>query len=438
MVLLAYTIFTTTLVLQRKEASRGARAGPGDAHAAGDPAAAPGRPALFALIVAVPRGPAVLRPHPARGPRLAQRALSAGLAGRRDGAHPAGTLPFAQRTAATAGERRRSTATIAAAARGAPDLDRTETNVDARAAPSRPARSRRVASRRPSTSPTGTRRAGRRETARRRYERAVASSSASGRRSLVIGVVARGRRVGAFVFTSAAAAAYACTTIDTVQPAASGELGQVQPRHGQPPRRPRGDKVTYPVCPPASGQAHQPAAATARSRPRSTGPTTRPCPTAGCTTSSTAASCSSTRATRAPATTRRSQQLQALLRRASPRAPSAACRRGRSARSSRGSSRCRPSTRPSSGTACCTWTSSTSPQIYDFFTAVRRAGRQRRQLARRRRSRSAPPPSPSASAGESPSARRPARRPPRARRQRRAPRQRRARPPSRQPSPSAS
>jgi len=36
--------------------------------------------------------------------------------------------------------------------------------------------------------------------------------------------------VSAFVLTSAASPTYACTTIDTVQPAASGELGQVQPK----------------------------------------------------------------------------------------------------------------------------------------------------------------------------------------------------------------
>ena len=54
MVLLAYTIFTTTLVLQRKEASRAPRARPVDAHAAGDPArcCSPAQP-LFALIVAL-------------------------------------------------------------------------------------------------------------------------------------------------------------------------------------------------------------------------------------------------------------------------------------------------------------------------------------------------------------------------------------------------
>jgi hypothetical protein len=59
--------------------------------------------------------------------------------------------------------------------------------------------------------------------------------------------------VGAFVFVSAAAPAYACTSIDTVQPAASGEIGQIQPDMGNAHVQP-GDKVTYPICPPASGK----------------------------------------------------------------------------------------------------------------------------------------------------------------------------------------
>jgi hypothetical protein len=59
--------------------------------------------------------------------------------------------------------------------------------------------------------------------------------------------------VSAFVFASAAAPAYACSSIDTVQPAASGELGQVQPDMGNAHVQ-LGDKITYPVCPPASGK----------------------------------------------------------------------------------------------------------------------------------------------------------------------------------------
>jgi hypothetical protein len=70
---------------------------------------------------------------------------------------------------------------------------------------------------------------------------------------MVVVVVAVVGLLGAFVFTSATATAFACTTIDTVQPSASGELGQVQPDMGQT-HVGRGDKVTYPVCPPASGK----------------------------------------------------------------------------------------------------------------------------------------------------------------------------------------
>ena len=43
MVLLAYTIFTTTLVIQRKQAAREPRAGAGQPDGAADPAAAPER-----------------------------------------------------------------------------------------------------------------------------------------------------------------------------------------------------------------------------------------------------------------------------------------------------------------------------------------------------------------------------------------------------------
>ena len=107
-------------------------------------------------------------------------------------------------------------------------------------------------SRRPSTSPTGSRRTGRRETTRRRYDE---PSFLERYRTaiMVIAVVAAVVLLSAFVFTSAAAPAFACTTIDTVQPSAADELGQVQPDMGQT-HVGRGDKVTYPVCPPASGK----------------------------------------------------------------------------------------------------------------------------------------------------------------------------------------
>jgi hypothetical protein len=104
----------------------------------------------------------------------------------------------------------------------------------------------------PSTSPTGTTRAGRRETARRRHEpQSWVDRYRTPILALAVIVVVVG--VSVYVFTSAAAPAYACSSIDTVQPQASGELGQVQPDMGNAHIQP-GDKVTYTVCPPASGK----------------------------------------------------------------------------------------------------------------------------------------------------------------------------------------
>jgi hypothetical protein len=56
-----------------------------------------------------------------------------------------------------------------------------------------------------------------------------------------------------FVFASAAAPAYACTSVDTAASPVAGELGQVQPDMGNGHVQ-SGDKITYPVCPPASGK----------------------------------------------------------------------------------------------------------------------------------------------------------------------------------------
>jgi hypothetical protein len=102
-----------------------------------------------------------------------------------------------------------------------------------------------------SSSPAGTPRAGRRETQRRRYEQPTLLERMR-TPFIVAGVVAVVAVVGAVVVSNATAADYSCTTVDTVQPAASGELGQVQPDMGNTHVNP-GDKVTYPVCPPASG-----------------------------------------------------------------------------------------------------------------------------------------------------------------------------------------
>jgi hypothetical protein len=103
-----------------------------------------------------------------------------------------------------------------------------------------------------SSSPSGTPRAGRRETARRRREQETGLSRFR-TPLLVLAVIVVVVGVSAFVFVSAAAPTYACSSIDTVQPQASGELGQVQPDMGRQHVN-VGDKVTYLVCPPASGK----------------------------------------------------------------------------------------------------------------------------------------------------------------------------------------
>jgi hypothetical protein len=103
-----------------------------------------------------------------------------------------------------------------------------------------------------SSSPTGTPRAGRRETQRRRYEQATLLERM--RTPLIVaGVIAVVAVVGAVVVSNATAADFSCTTIDTVQSPAPGELGQIQPDMGNTHVNP-GDKVVYPVCPPASGK----------------------------------------------------------------------------------------------------------------------------------------------------------------------------------------
>jgi hypothetical protein len=127
------------------------------------------------------------------------------------------------------------------------------TNRNARRSAGSPAETQGSSSRRgTSTGPAGTPRAGRRETARRRREQS--STLQRLRTPILAAVVIVGiAGVGLFVFASAASPSYACSTIDTVQPSASGELGQVQPDMGNQHVQ-VGDKVTYPVCPPASGR----------------------------------------------------------------------------------------------------------------------------------------------------------------------------------------
>jgi hypothetical protein len=103
-----------------------------------------------------------------------------------------------------------------------------------------------------STSPTGTPRAGRRATDRRRPPEQTALQRLRTPILALVAIVAIGG-VGLFVVQSAAAPAYACTTVDTVQGPAEGQLGQVQPDQGTQ-HVGAGEKVTYAVCPPASGR----------------------------------------------------------------------------------------------------------------------------------------------------------------------------------------
>ncbi len=100
--------------------------------------------------------------------------------------------------------------------------------------------------------PTGTSRAGRREAARHRPPEQTALQRLR-KPILVIAMAVAVVGVTVAVLSSAAAPAYACSTVDTVQAAADGELGQVQPDRGNGHVQ-AGDKVTYPVCPPASGK----------------------------------------------------------------------------------------------------------------------------------------------------------------------------------------
>lgn len=117
---------------------------------------------------------------------------------------------------------------------------------------SAPARRERGGQDRSSHGPSGSPRAGRRETVRRRHdEPTLLERFRTPLLALVVAAVVVG--VGLFVFTSAAAPSYACTTVDSVQSPLEGELGQVQLDQGSQHVSP-GEKVTFPVCPPASGK----------------------------------------------------------------------------------------------------------------------------------------------------------------------------------------
>lgn len=104
----------------------------------------------------------------------------------------------------------------------------------------------------PATGPSGTSRAGRRDTDRPRPDQ---TNVLQRLRTPILGlfVVAVMAAVGLLVVGSASSPAYACTTVDTVRPSAPGELGQIQDNLGAG-HVENGDKVTYQVCPPASGK----------------------------------------------------------------------------------------------------------------------------------------------------------------------------------------
>ena len=168
-----------------------------------------------------------------------------------------------------------------------------------------------------------------------------------------------------FALTSATAPAYACTTIDTVAAAADGELGQVQPDQGNGHVQ-VGDKVTYPVCPPASGK-HVNKVGFGPLKPQVYGPDDQSlpngwvhnlehgglvllysCDKGACDDAGIAA-------------------LQDLRRPPSPTARSATSRRAPSGPSWPGSSRCPRSTRRWSGTASLYLDTLDAAEVYDFY-----------------------------------------------------------------------
>ncbi len=101
-------------------------------------------------------------------------------------------------------------------------------------------------------SPTGTPRAGRRVATRHRPPEQTALQRLRTPILAIVAVVAL-VGVGFSVVAGAAAPVYACSAVETVQPPAAGELGQVQQDQGNGHVQ-TGDTVTYPVCPPASGK----------------------------------------------------------------------------------------------------------------------------------------------------------------------------------------
>ena len=104
MVLLAYTIFTTTLVLQRKQAARGLALGLASLTIPLVPLLALSRLLIEAIFVAAFGAAPLPRPAPARGPRLPERAVRRSAGTRRGTRRPSaasGTLSRPLRSLST-------------------------------------------------------------------------------------------------------------------------------------------------------------------------------------------------------------------------------------------------------------------------------------------------------------------------------------------------
>ena len=107
-----------------------------------------------------------------------------------------------------------------------------------------------------SASPSGSSRVGRRERARTGYKPSLTERYRT--QIIAVAVIAGAALISVFVFASAAAPAYACSTewVPDPTPGASGAAspnpGYVQQDMGRR-HAPVGEKVTYTYCPPASG-----------------------------------------------------------------------------------------------------------------------------------------------------------------------------------------
>ena len=107
-----------------------------------------------------------------------------------------------------------------------------------------------------SHSASGTARAGRRETERTRPPQPATPTLIDQiRKPLIVSFVIFMITAGVlFAFVQTTSPVYACGSVDTVQSPTPGELGQVQADQGNQHVLQASDKITYAVCPPASGR----------------------------------------------------------------------------------------------------------------------------------------------------------------------------------------